>query len=150
MTPRTPVQIAPTFVVATRTDAKAGAPVCSLPCLGKWQLRLKAPLILGIGSAKNRHCSHCSVCATAIRIPEHCVIHGEHCPAEFWEGSISAAETVTEMQRLKPGPITDNDFRFMLFMLRTYPDNTPAEIATEVVQAAEDACADDQDDDRQD
>lgn len=148
MTPRTPVHIAPTYVVAVRPETKAGAPVCSLACLGKWQVRLKAPLILGVGSAKNRHCSHCSVCATAIRIPEQCVIHGEQCPTHFYEGSIAAADTVTEVQRLKPGPIGDDDFQFLLFMLRNYPDNTPAEIAFEVVQAAQDACADDPDEDR--
>jgi len=142
MTPRTPVQIAPTFVVATRPEVKAGSPVCSLECLGKWQLRLKQPLLLGIGSPKNRHCSHCSICAIAIRVPEQCAIHDIYCPHMYWEGTVSAAEAVAELARIKPGPISDKDFNYLLFLLRNYPETHPDEIAMEVVQAAEDSCAD--------
>jgi primosomal protein N' (replication factor Y) len=88
------------------------------------------------------HCSHCSICAIAIRVPEQCAIHDIYCPHMYWEGTVSAAEAVAELARIKPGPISDKDFNYLLFLLRNYPETHPGEIAMEVVQAAEDSCAD--------
>jgi len=130
-------------VIVTRTDAKAGAPICSLECLGKWQMRLKQPLLLGIGSEKNRHCSHCSVCATAIRIPEDCALHGTYCPSSFWEGTVSASEAVGELVRLKSGPIRESEFAYLLLLLEEYPESSPHDIALEVVESIEDSRSDD-------
>ena len=130
---RTPVQITPTFVVVANATERGGAPICSLECLGKWQIRMKRPLLLGIGSRRNRHCSHCSVCAAAIRVPEDCALHGAFCPPFFWAGTISAHETAAEVRALRSGPITDEEFEVMLSLLERYPEATPGEIAREML-----------------
>lgn len=132
-TSRPPVQITPTFVVVTNVTERGGAPICSLECLGKWQIRMKKPLLLGIGSGKNRHCSHCSVCATAIRVPEDCALHGACCPPFFWAGTISAQETAAEVRALRSGPISDEEFEAMLSLLEQYPEATPSEIARNMI-----------------
>lgn len=139
MITRTPVRLAPTFVIVTRTVERAGAPICSLECLGKWQIRQKQPILLGIGSKMNRNCSHCAVCATAIRIPEDCALHGIHCPASSWAGTISALETTAQLAGLRPGPISDSEFNAMLSLLQTFPEATPEDIARDIFNQSNDS-----------
>lgn len=113
---------------------RCGSPVCSLPCLATWARSTLKPVILGHIPPTSSSCTHCVICAVAIRRPVGCLLH-ETCPPYLWAGTLTARPIIAAISQLnREQPVTDQQISRAAEIARLCPELLPGAVAYRVVQ----------------